>query len=136
LIQILTNTKAPYNVSLPTAAIGLSALSVEGLASMSRSVATLNDNRDTLIASLKKVKGVGRILGGNHANFVLAEILDADGKPSNSVALSVYKTMAETKGVVVRFRGTERGCQGCLRITVGTAEECQTAVQRIEELLA
>ncbi|KAK8869800.1 histidinol-phosphate transaminase [Kwoniella newhampshirensis] len=135
LVQILTNTKAPYNVSLPTASLAASAVSTEGLATMSRSVATLNLNRKALIEGLKDTKGVGRILGGNHANFVLAEILDSEGKPSNQKAVEVYKTMAESKGVVVRFRGSERGCEGCLRITVGTEEECKEAVKQLAALL-
>ncbi|WVQ78286.1 histidinol-phosphate transaminase [Cryptococcus sp. DSM 104549] len=135
LVQILTNTKAPYNVSLPTASLALSALSTEGVAAMSRSVASLNENRKALIEGLSQTKGVGRILGGNHANFVLAEILDAEGKPSNTKAVEVYKTMAESKGVVVRFRGGELGCEGCLRVTVGTAEECKEAVKQLAALL-
>ncbi|WWD15927.1 histidinol-phosphate transaminase [Kwoniella shandongensis] len=135
LIQILTNTKAPYNVSLPTASLATAALSTEGLATMSRAVATLNINRKALIEELKNTKGVGRILGGNNANFVLAEILDSEGKPSNQKAVEVYKTMAESKGVVVRFRGSERGCEGCLRVTVGTEEECKEAVKQLAALL-
>nr|XP_019042664.1 histidinol-phosphate transaminase [Kwoniella bestiolae CBS 10118]OCF21594.1 histidinol-phosphate transaminase [Kwoniella bestiolae CBS 10118] len=135
LIQILTNTKAPYNVSLPTASLALSALSIEGIATMSLAVATLNQNRKSLINSLSQIKSVGRIMGGNHANFVLCEILDDQGKPSNPKAVEVYKTMAESRGVVVRFRGSERGCEGCLRITVGTEEECQEAARQIAALL-
>ena len=135
LVQILTNTKAPYNVSLPTASLGYSALSKPGLAAMSGVVETLNANRSTLISTLTAVKGVGRILGGNNANFVLCQIVDADGRPSNKRASEVYKTMAESKGVVVRLRGSERGCEGCLRITVGTEEECEIAARQLEELL-
>ncbi|WVW83063.1 hypothetical protein I302_105080 [Kwoniella bestiolae CBS 10118] len=102
---------------------------------MSLAVATLNQNRKSLINSLSQIKSVGRIMGGNHANFVLCEILDDQGKPSNPKAVEVYKTMAESRGVVVRFRGSERGCEGCLRITVGTEEECQEAARQIAALL-
>jgi len=135
LIQVLTNTKAPYNVSLPTAAIAASAFSPPGLATMVRGVATLNKNRNLLISLLRETKGVGRILGANHANFVLAEILGEDGTPSNPTALNAYKSMAEDSGVVVRFRGSEKGCEGVLRITVGTEEECRTAVKKLAERL-
>jgi histidinol-phosphate aminotransferase len=134
-VQILTNTKAPYNVSLPTASIGLSALSTQGVISMSSSVATLNQNRKSLISALSSTPGIGRILGGNHSNFVLAQVVDREGKPSNQRAVEVYKAMAEKRGVVVRYRGNERGCEGCLRITVGTKEECEEAVKQLTELL-
>ncbi|WWC90015.1 histidinol-phosphate transaminase [Kwoniella dendrophila CBS 6074] len=135
LIQVLTNTKAPYNISVPTASLAASALSIEGIATMSLNVATLNQNRKNLIASLKNIKSVGRILGENHANFVLFEVLGENGKPDNQKAVEVYKTMAESRGVVVRFRGSERGCEGCLRITIGTAEECAEAIKQISSLL-
>ena len=36
-------------------------------------------------------------------------------------------------GVVVRFRGNERGCKGALRITVGTRDEMQTLLLRLQE---
>lgn len=102
---------------------------------MSNNVETLSVNRSNLIKSLSQMKGVGRILGGNQANFVLAEVVDEEGRPSNKRAVEVYKTMAESRGVVVRFRGSEKGCEGCLRITVGTDEECNEALKHLEELL-
>ena len=135
LIQILLNTKAPYNISLPTASLGLSAVSDAGLTEMSRVVSTLNENRTQLISALESIDGVGRILGGNHANFVLAQIVNATGSPDNARAVHVYKTLADTRGVVVRFRGKEPGCEGCLRITVGTMEECDAVVERLKETL-
>jgi histidinol-phosphate aminotransferase len=135
LIQILTNTKAPYNVSLPTASLAQQAVSTAGLASMANAVNILNKNRDVLIAGLNEIPGIGAILGGNHANFVVAQVIDKEGKPSNERAVSVYKTMAEHRGVVVRYRGSENGCEGCLRITVGTEEEVETALKQLGDLL-
>jgi len=134
LIQILTNTKAPYNISLPTASLASQAVSEAGLASMGKSVDTLNSNRKKLIDGLKEIPGVGAILGGNHANFVMAQIIK-DGKPSNERAVSVYKTMAEHRGVVVRYRGGEIGCEGCLRVTVGSEEEVEAVLKQLGELL-
>lgn len=102
---------------------------------MAKAVTTLNKNRDTLIAGLNKIPGIGAILGGNHANFVVAQVIDKEGKPSNPRAIDAYKTMAEHRGVVVRYRGGEIGCEGCLRITVGTEEEVETALKQLEDLL-
>lgn len=135
LIQILTNTKAPYNISTPTASVGLAATSPAGLGAMQRGVDILNHNRGLLLQELKGMKGIGAILGGNHANFVLAQVVGEDGKPDNRKAAGIYKTMAESLGVVVRFRGNEKGCEGCLRITVGTEGECRTALEKLRELL-
>ena len=61
---------------------------------------------------------------------------DEGGRPSNETALVVYVRLAETKGVVVRFRGKEVGCLGCLRITVGTEEEVNTLLNTMQLVLA
>ncbi|KAH7345761.1 histidinol-phosphate aminotransferase [Rhizoctonia solani] len=113
LIQILTNTKAPYNISTPSASLALAALSPEGIANMAEKIRVLNSNRDRLIGGLAKLTplGVGSVIGGNHANFVIE------------------------LGVVVRFRGNEYGCKGCLRITVGSEEEVTTVLEHLEQVL-
>ena len=47
------------------------------------------------------------------ANFILVKVSDAN---------ALYRFLLE-KGVVVRNRTNLELCEGCLRITVGTAEE-------------
>jgi histidinol-phosphate aminotransferase len=47
----------------------------------------------------------------------------------------VYKALAEENGVVVRYRGGEMGCQGCLRITVGTEEENEVVLSKLGDVL-
>lgn len=135
LIQVLTNAKAPYNVSLPTASLALASVSESGLKVWEKNTKQLNANRDQLIADLKTVPNIGRIRGGNHANFILAEVL-TDGKPDSKRAFDVYKNMAENQGVVIRYRGSDHGCEGCVRITVGTEDECKQAVEKLRGLLA
>ncbi|KAF7792056.1 hypothetical protein EIP86_003084 [Pleurotus ostreatoroseus] len=139
LIQILMNTKAPYNISTPTAALALSALSPEAVASMHEKARRLVAGRLWLINALKEFAplGLGAIIGGNDANFILAPVLEksGSGKPDNKRAHAVYKTLAEEEGVVVRYRGSEPGCEGCLRITIGSEEENETVVRKLRELL-
>ncbi|KAJ7816110.1 pyridoxal phosphate-dependent transferase [Mycena leptocephala] len=138
LIQVLTNTKAPYNISTPTAHIALSALAPASVAEMRSKIATLAASRKMLLADLAALAsaGVGGAIGGNDANFVVVPILGADGKPDNTRAQRLYRSLAEENGVVVRYRGSEPGCEGCLRITVGTDEENRTAVAKIREVLS
>ncbi|KAG1136986.1 hypothetical protein G6F61_009649 [Rhizopus arrhizus] len=136
IIQILNNTKAPYNIGTPSALIAAEALSDTGLQKMYEYRKRLIDQRGLLIEKLKALDGTGRILGGNDANFVLVEILSSEGKPCNERSLKVYSQMAELLGVVVRFRGTEYGCDGCLRITVGTEEENEKMLSMLEKALS
>ncbi|KAF7348550.1 Aminotran-1-2 domain-containing protein [Mycena venus] len=138
LIQVLTNTKAPYNISTPTAHIALSALAPASVSAMRSNIATLIASRKTLLSDLAALAslGVGQAIGGNDANFVVVPILGADGQPDNTRAQHLYRSLAEENGVVVRYRGSEPGCGGCLRITVGTEEENRTAVTKIREVLS
>ena len=84
-----------------------------------------------------KLPGVIRTLGGNDANFLLVQIGSTDGKgtPDNDKAKKVYKTMAEDDKVVVRFRGHEHGCEACLRVTIGTRDECDAVIEKMTRLL-
>lgn len=135
VIQVLNNTKAPYNIGTPSALIAAEALSDQGIEKMKEYRSRLISQRGLLIEKLNKMNGIGRILGGNDSNFVLCEVLNKEGKPCNERSQKVYSLMAETLGVVVRFRGMEYGCESCLRITVGTEEENETMLDMLEKAL-
>jgi histidinol-phosphate aminotransferase len=104
-------------------------------------VKELLQQREVLVSFLREgqkarkqgIPGIGDIIGGLDANFVLVQLVNGDGEPDNTIAEGVYTMMAETMGVVVRFRGRERGCKGAVRITVGTKEELQTLFLRLQE---
>lgn len=134
LNQILSNTKAPYNISAPTAALAIKALSEESV-DMMRAHANkiLLGRRSLLDAFAEMTSDLGPYVGGLDANFVMVPVLNRQtGKPDNVRAEKVYQTLAESQGVVVRFRGKELGCEGCLRVTVGTDEENKALIERMK----
>ncbi|KAF2874604.1 histidinol phosphate aminotransferase [Massariosphaeria phaeospora] len=138
IAKILNSLKAPYNISNPTSQIARAALSPKHLGVMQRNRDLILEQRERMLKELPKISGVGRFLGGAESNFLLVEMLDVPGeggKPSNETALAVYEALAEEKGVVVRFRGKEHGCLGCLRITVGTAKEVDRFLKEIKTVL-
>jgi len=138
LIQVLTNTKAPYNISTPTAHLALAAFTSNSIATMRNKIHTLVTARGALIEALSKLEhlGLGPVVGANHANFVMVPVLAKDGsKPDNERAQNVYRALAEKNGVVVRYRGSEAGCEGCLRITIGSAEETKVVLEKLEQVL-
>ncbi|KAG0661283.1 histidinol-phosphate transaminase [Rhodotorula mucilaginosa] len=136
IIQVLNNIKAPYNISTPTASLALRALSPTGLSLFRRNIQTLLENRQFLLTELPKLDGIVGILGANEANFVLAQVGNSRTRvPDNVKAKRAYTHMAEEDKVVVRFRGTEYGCEGALRITVGTREECERVLEKLRLVL-
>jgi len=119
--------------------LALRALAPESLVGMGSKIQQLIQGRQWLLAALEEFKqqaDLGDRVGGLDANFVMFPILKrGTGKPDNVRAEKVYKKMAETEGVVVRFRGREVGCEGCLRITVGTDEENRICVEKLRKVL-
>ncbi|MEO6236630.1 MAG: histidinol-phosphate transaminase [Vicinamibacterales bacterium] len=59
------------------------------------------------------------------ANFLLVRVPDAPG---------IVKALA-TRGVIVRDRSAERGCEQCIRITAGIVEDTERAIAALEEVL-
>jgi histidinol-phosphate aminotransferase len=136
---LLNNLKAPYNISSPTSTLATTALEPRNLDIMQQNRSKILQQRERLLQELPKIPGIGRFLGGRDANFLLVEILDKPqkdgGQPDNLTALAVYETMAGSRGVVVRYRGKEFGCQGCLRVTVGTKKEVERFLTELATVL-
>ncbi|OBZ77720.1 Histidinol-phosphate aminotransferase [Grifola frondosa] len=119
------NTKAPYNISTPTASLALSALSPSALASMSAKVIRLVTARTALLAGLAELAplGLGAAIGGNDANFVLVPVLEKNagsgGRADNVRAHQVYKMMARKRAWWYASEATNRGAQGVCASLLG-----------------
>ena len=139
IARLLNSLKAPYNISSPTSAIATAALSPNNMAVMRSYREQIVTQRERMLAELPKIPGVGRFLGGRESNFLLVELLDKPasegGKASNPIALATYEAMAEKRGVVVRFRGKELGCEGSVRVTVGTEKEVSKFLHELRVVL-
>lgn len=101
-------------------------------------VSTLIASRASLLQSLATLAplGLAKSVGGNDANFVMVPVLNrATGEPDNERSQKVYKALAEEEGVVVRFRGGEFGCTGCLRITIGSEDENRVVLGKLRDVL-
>ncbi|KAI8865816.1 histidinol-phosphate aminotransferase [Ramicandelaber brevisporus] len=127
IITYLNNTKAPYNVSTTTANIAHKALSASGHQAMIASVKQIRAERDSIIQALTDIAnqyGTCRIVGANDGNFVMFRVLNkATGQADSKLAKVICTELAVTHKVVVRYRGDDYGCEGCIRVTIGTAEE-------------
>jgi histidinol-phosphate aminotransferase len=135
IAKLLNSLKAPYNIPNPTSQIAYQALQEENLAVMHKNREQIIQQRNRLLSEMPRIKGVGRFRGGRASNFLLVEMCDGQGSPSNEVALQVYERLAERRGVVVRFRGKELGCLGCIRVTVGTEAEVTRFLKELKTVL-
>lgn len=134
LSKYLNAMKYPYNISSLTAEVALRATDPKkGLSIMKKYVASIIEQRNYVLSELSKIPGIGKNIGGHDSNFVLVEILDKYNKPSNEIAFKLYEHLATLKSVVVRFRGKELNCNGCLRISIGTAEENKILISKIRD---
>ncbi|TIA51847.1 histidinol-phosphate aminotransferase [Aureobasidium pullulans] len=136
IARLLNSLKAPYNISNPTSQLAIAALQPQNLAVMRSNRDKIITQRDRMLKEMPSISGIGRFRGGAASNFLLVEMLDSSSNPSNEIALAVYEQLAESRGVVVRFRGKEPGCLGCLRITVGTEDEVTRFLRELAEVLA
>lgn len=133
LAHILNAMKAPYNISTITAEHGLKAMQPYNLEIMESNTKKVNEEKVRLWNALTSLNYVdNHPIGGLDANFILIRI----NKGDDELAKEIYLRLATKYGVVIRFRGTELGCQGCLRVTVGTREENDVLIEKFKEAVA
>src|SRR5437773_2438818 len=113
IIGIMNKIKPPYNINQASQEFALEALNeVERVNEMIKEIVK---EREVLTEALVNLSFVEKVYPSD-ANFLLVKMNDP---------VLVYKKLLE-QGIVVRDRSRVELCKGCLRITVGTAEENQT----------
>ncbi|WP_187261509.1 histidinol-phosphate transaminase [Pontibacter beigongshangensis] len=112
LIQLLDKIKPPYNINEATQELALQAL--EKSEDLRYMIEEIVQERELLKHALPRLESVLHVYPSD-ANFLLVKVTDANG---------MYNYLVEN-GIVVRNRSSLPGCEGCLRISVGTLEENQ-----------
>ncbi len=115
IVSVLNKVRFPYNLSMPNNSLAISAL--DKYAQYKLSIAETLENRKLLEVQLKTLPLVSHIYPSD-ANFLLVKTSDGD---------NLYNFL-KAKGIIVRNRSKEPGCEGCLRVTVGTSEENQRLI--------
>ncbi|HEX8659458.1 MAG TPA: histidinol-phosphate transaminase [Hymenobacter sp.] len=122
LIAYLDKIKPPYNISAATQGHALAALAAASRLPELR--AELLSGRAWLAEHLPRLPFVAEVFPSD-ANFLLVRFA-AD-------ATAVYNEL-RARGIVVRNRTTQPGCAGCLRLTVGTANENTQLLRALTEI--
>ena len=116
LIAVMNKIKPPYNISAPTQALALDALTHE--ADKRQMVDAIMAERQWLADALQTLSVVEHIHPSD-ANFLLVRFADAKG---------TFAYLIDQQ-VIVRDRSSVKLCDGCLRITVGTRAENERLIE-------
>ncbi|THB84921.1 histidinol-phosphate transaminase [Pantoea allii] len=121
VIDLLMKVIAPYPLATPVADVAGQALSEQGVALMREHVAELNTNRGWLQAELAQLACVEQVFP-SETNYVLARFTDSP---------KVFKTLWD-QGIILRDQNKNPGLSGCLRISIGTREECERVIAALQ----
>ena len=121
IIGYFNNVKYPYNINMLTQNFVSEQLDQEGR--KNEWVKMLIEQREIFEKSLKNIPLIEKIYPSD-ANYLLVKVPDAN---------AIYEKLVE-KGIIVRNRNNISLCLGCLRITIGTAEENEILINALKKL--
>lgn len=121
IIAILSRVKYPYNINKITQEIVLGELDK----SVEVKIKEIVSERKRVEKALSGMIAVKKLFPSD-ANFILVRVDDPKGK---------YNILID-KGIIVRDRSRIAGCEGCLRITVGTPEENDRLIEEFLKMEA
>lgn len=121
IIELMNKVKPPYNISGLVQQRILEVL--DRRSEVDRWISQTLTERERLGSMLAALSCVLEVFPSD-ANFLLVKVNDAKG---------VYRSLLEEK-IVVRDRSSVELCGGCLRITVGTAEENDRLVDALARI--
>ena len=121
VMQWLRRVISPYSVN--SLALACLAPALEDLAYLDWYVAEVKAAREELYAACAELE---LRTWRSSANFILAEIGEAH---------RAFTQAMHALGILVRDRSTDPGCDGCVRITVGTREQMRAAHDALRDVL-
>lgn len=123
IITLLKNVITPYPLSLPVIDIAEQALNPKNIQYTKNRINIINNNRNTLIIGLKQCPCVQKIFSST-TNYILVKFY-----PKYQV---FHKLLHQ--GIVLRDQSYQLGLKHCIRITVGTYNECQYIISILRKL--
>lgn len=110
IIDLFNKVKPPYNINQASQELALEAL--QQIDKVNEWIRLTIAERDSLKSELMKLGFIKKVYKSD-ANFLLVKCTDAG---------NLYQYLADNE-IVVRNRDHEKGCENCLRVTIGTSDE-------------
>ncbi len=123
IIEELMKVRLPYHLSSLTQAAGLTALA--HAREMTATVETIRHERERLWEELSTLRGIRAF--PSRANFILFR---CEARPAEEVWQGLLN-----RGVLIRDFSDLPGCEGCLRVSVGTQEQDERFLDALHESL-
>jgi histidinol-phosphate aminotransferase len=120
-VAMVRRVASPYNVN----AVALAVLP-EALRDQEYIAHYVAEVRRSRAALEQEVKTLGLHYWPSRANFVLVRI-----GPAHAEFIQALRA----RGILVRDRNTDPGCEGCVRLTVGSEEHTQTLIAALREVI-
>ena len=114
IMQLFANVKYPYNINLA----GMERAAQLLTRDVETQIKNIKNERARMVQALESMQCVKRVYPSD-ANFLLVKVDDAK---------NVYNKLINAE-VIVRDRSGVKGCEECLRITIGTPEENDRLLQ-------
>lgn len=119
IISVFDMVRYPYNIGTDTLRLALERLDPDKIKDQTAAIVS---QRPALGRELERFDCVGKVFP-SEANFLLVRVKDPAG---------LYDHLIKD-GIIVRNRSNVPGCEGCLRITVGTPHENERLLRSIRE---
>jgi histidinol-phosphate aminotransferase len=123
VVSELSKVRQPYSVNRFSQYVA--SLVYRERMSFEKVIGEIIRERDALYAALAAMPGV--VAFPSEANFVLLRV---------EHAAAVWRDLLHGHSILVRDFSSTPGLEDCLRVTVGTAEECDRFLVAMEEILA
>jgi histidinol-phosphate aminotransferase len=120
-MAMVRRVASPYNVN--AAALAILPEALQDQAYVDHYVAQVLSNRDKL---QQQLGNLGLHYWPSHANFVLVRVGSAHAE---------FVRAMRDRGILTRDRHTDPGCDGCVRLTVGTDEHTQTLIDAVRHVV-
>jgi histidinol-phosphate aminotransferase len=120
-IEMVRRVASPYNVNAAALAVLPEALQDQEY--VNRYAKQVQCNRDKL---QNELSALGLRYWPSHANFVLVHI-----GPPHADFVRAFRD----RGILVRDRNSDPGCEGCVRLTVGTDEPTATLIAALRDVV-
>jgi len=118
IIDVLNRLRPPFNVSSTVAVAAMAALAEPGWLEFSRA-----HNTQMRAQMAERLREAGLTVHASEANFLLVDF----GAAGRAIAADAH---LRSRGIIVR-NVASYGLPSCLRVTIGTAEECELVTEAL-----